>query len=352
MSSTSGLGGGGASQMVVEGGQLEIGGTTYDLTTDAGTSAAQQFLSADQLAELEGLMAAQGYKLSGSRWVPNDARVSQAELAMREEQRIAQGLSNTQAREDGMTELDDAVVGAFEDAGVPNPYNANTTPQYFSQIEASESFNTAVQAAGVLLTGSADGLAPDGTIAANRTISDAGVEDFAGRIRALMIEFPNGNVMEALFLVFRESIRQTNEDKKYFLIKLQEYNKMAESLSDYLSELVEESQRLSGEAAGAKYPEKVTISIQTKKFDVSTLGADGNVKLAAGYPQSKTVDRAGLNDTIKDVESQQETIRNQRQMASTAFQNFDQKSNQLFNLMSSVLKVMNEMRMGTTRNML
>ena len=36
----------------------------------------------------------------------------------------------------------------------------------------------------------------------------------------------------------------------------------------------------------------------------------------------------------------------------TAFQNFDQKANQMYNLLSSVMKSMNEMRMGTTRNML
>ena len=55
---------------------------------------------------------------------------------------------------------------------------------------------------------------------------------------------------------------------------------------------------------------------------------------------------------IKEVESMQETVRNKRQMASTAFQNFDQKANQLYNLLSSVMKAMNEMRMGTVRNML
>ena len=38
--------------------------------------------------------------------------------------------------------------------------------------------------------------------------------------------------------------------------------------------------------------------------------------------------------------------------ANAAFQNFDQKSNQLYNLMASVMKAMNEMRGGTIRNML
>jgi hypothetical protein len=39
-------------------------------------------------------------------------------------------------------------------------------------------------------------------------------------------------------------------------------------------------------------------------------------------------------------------------MSSTAFQNFDQKGNQLYNMLSSVVKARNEQRMGTVRNML
>ena len=51
-----------------------------------------------------------------------------------------------------------------------------------------------------------------------------------------------------------------------------------------------------------------------------------------------------LDDIIKDVEAQQETLRDRRQMASTTFQNVDQKANQLYNMLSSVLKTMNEAR--------
>ena len=71
-----------------------------------------------------------------------------------------------------------------------------------------------------------------------------------------------------------------------------------------------------------------------------------------GASTPKKLTRGELKDTSKELESMQETVRNQRQMASTAFQNFDQKANQLYNLLSSVAKAMNEMRMGTVRNML
>lgn len=36
----------------------------------------------------------------------------------------------------------------------------------------------------------------------------------------------------------------------------------------------------------------------------------------------------------------------------TEFENFDQKSNQLFNILSTVVKAMNEMSMGVVRNIL
>ena len=62
--------------------------------------------------------------------------------------------------------------------------------------------------------------------------------------------------------------------------------------------------------------------------------------------------RSDLNAAIREVERMQESVRNKRQMASTAFQNFDQKANQLYNLLSSVMKAMQEMRQAPVRNML
>ncbi|MEM6992592.1 MAG: hypothetical protein AAF721_18915 [Myxococcota bacterium] len=62
--------------------------------------------------------------------------------------------------------------------------------------------------------------------------------------------------------------------------------------------------------------------------------------------------RAEVAAALREVEAMQEDVRNRRQMASTAFQNFDQKSNQMYNLLSAIMKAANEMRMGTVRNML
>jgi hypothetical protein len=46
-----------------------------------------------------------------------------------------------------------------------------------------------------------------------------------------------------------------------------------------------------------------------------------------------------------------DSVRNKRQEDQTAFENFDQKSNQLFNILSTVMKSMKEMQAGVTRNM-
>jgi hypothetical protein len=73
---------------------------------------------------------------------------------------------------------------------------------------------------------------------------------------------------------------------------------------------------------------------------------------AAGETSPQRLERAGLSETIGEVESMQEQVRNERQENTTKFDQFDQKSNQLFNILSSILKAMNEMRMGTARNLL
>jgi len=158
------------------------------------------------------------------------------------------------------------------------------------------------------------------------------------------------NIHEILFLVFKESIEETNEDKKYFLAKMKDFNTMGENLSDYLRELTEASTALTNQGEGKEYPEKERVSIDIKEFDLSTLNSEGSLELLS--EESKSVDRSALNDQIKMLESMQETVRNKRQMASTSFQNLDQKVNQLYNLISSVMKNMNEMRAGTVRNML
>lgn len=61
---------------------------------------------------------------------------------------------------------------------------------------------------------------------------------------------------------------------------------------------------------------------------------------------------AAIAKNIKGVEARMEELKNKRQEMTTAFENFDQKSNQLFNILSTVMKTMKEMQSGITRNIL
>jgi methyl-accepting chemotaxis protein len=311
---------------MIDGAKVRLpGGVNVDLSTVEGVAKAEAELSAEQLAELEALMRSSGFKRDAGAFVPRDSYEMRRELGI-------VGPASTSSGETALdVEIGEKVFGA---AGLASPYNANTTEKLYSQIKDQPVFTEAVSALN--------------NYVANPTAANHA--DFLSRMAAVKTQFPNGNIMEVLFLVFRESIQETNEDKKYFLLKLQEFNTMAEKISDYLSHLVNESARLSEACEGQKYPEKVHINVETKAFDLSGLNANGD--LSVSRQGSERLDRAGLNDRIKDVESMQETVRNKRQMASTAFQNFDQKANQLYNLMASVLKTVNEMRSGTVRNML
>jgi hypothetical protein len=61
---------------------------------------------------------------------------------------------------------------------------------------------------------------------------------------------------------------------------------------------------------------------------------------------------AEISKSIKGLESRAEETRNKRQEYQTMFENFDQKANQLFNILSTVMKNMKETQSGIVRNLL
>ncbi len=81
----------------------------------------------------------------------------------------------------------------------------------------------------------------------------------------------------------------------------------------------------------------------------TAVGTGGKVRFPA---KERKQALSELNKAIRKLQSVRSEVRNNRLMTSTAFQNVDQKTNQMFNMLSSVMKAMNEMRSGTIRNML
>ena len=310
-------------------GQVSVNGVAVDLNTPDGAALLMGAVSGEELNQIKGMLQLKLVDTpAGPTLIPDDSfrRIDTGALRSR-----LGPVAN-----DGGAKLDKELGSLFEAEKVPNPFNSNTTPPLYDKIKDSPSFGQAVS----------------GLTTYFQNPTQANLSGFADYMKQVETQNPHGNIMELLFLVFRESIEETNKDKEYFLTKLKMFNDMGEALSGYLSELVDVSRDLGAQAAGAKYPEMTLTAqpVSIRKFDLSTTATDGSLKELS--VERKRLDRAGLNDTIKEVESMQETVRNKRQMASTAFQNFDQKANQLYNLLSSVMKAMNEMRMGTVRNML
>ena len=68
--------------------------------------------------------------------------------------------------------------------------------------------------------------------------------------------------------------------------------------------------------------------------------------------KTNTTSSSELSDEIKQLEDMMEDVRNDRQESMQAFDNYDQKAQQLYNILSSVLKSIKEMQSAITRNML
>lgn len=344
----------GAAQIAPDG-KVLVNGVPVDVNTPEGAAILMGAVNTEELETIKGmLLLKQVDSPDGPLLIPDDSFKKADTTALRAQ------LGPT--ANEGGDWIDNELGQWFESQGVANPYNSNTTPALYDKIKDNGAFLEAVaKLTGYLQnpTTKAEGefISHMAAIEGQNVTNAAGTQtqyspEFVKYMKGIQAANPHGNIMELLFLVFRQSIEETNEDKKYFLQKLKMFNDMGESLSNYLSDLVDVSRDLGAAAAGAKYPEMVLTAepVTIKKFDLSTTNRAG--ELVPLSVESKKLERAGLNDTIKEVESMQETVRNKRQMASTAFQNFDQKSNQLYNLLSSVMKAMNEMRMGTVRNML
>jgi hypothetical protein len=94
------------------------------------------------------------------------------------------------------------------------------------------------------------------------------------------------------------------------------------------------------------------IEAELKSSEKTMIAAE---QLLSKKPINRQAGKSIVDDIskqIKNLENSMEEVRNKRQEYMTAFENFDQKANQLFNILSTVLKNQKEMQEAITRNML
>jgi len=255
--------------------------------------------------------------------------------------------------------------------------------------------------------------------------------EFQDRLEEIMTELPQGDVMASLFYIFKSSIEEVNEDKRYFLSKLADMNKIAEAQGKYLKELNELSIQLEASIAeedsesgsdsegfyeGDKYsPDwsddykglmdritaieealadgsvELTETVEKKVWDQAVpIQRDTNIyELTKNFVLSETQDlspeeeeeitavvlaRTGntVRSTVSELQKDNEDKSNrelidkwsvlldfeseegetEEEKLTNAFENFDQKANQLFTILSTVLKGIKEMQSSTRNNFL
>ncbi|MHA2247197.1 MAG: hypothetical protein ACXADY_19785 [Candidatus Hodarchaeales archaeon] len=142
------------------------------------------------------------------------------------------------------------------------------------------------------------------------------------------------DVMQRLFGIFCQSIEEINQDKEYFLRKLKEMNDIAEAITDYLKYLTDIF---------------TDTDDEDKEDETSNKGMIGyaNIKL-----KKASTSLQGALNMIGVVVKEREEREERRRAYITAFENFDQKANQLLNLLSTVMKSTKEMQTAVSRNLL
>jgi uncharacterized protein YukE len=160
-------------------------------------------------------------------------------------------------------------------------------------------------------------------------------DDFTTVLEESVSERKSGDVMQQLFDVFRTSLEDMREDKAYFLTRLTTMNDIADAMGKYLETLVDTFEDTEDEDKEDDSANKVMLG-----------HASMQLKKAAAPLQS------ALDAIDKVAQETSETGGKGKSPFHSAFKNFDQKANQLFNILSTIMKATKEMRSAVTRNIL
>jgi len=108
--------------------------------------------------------------------------------------------------------------------------------------------------------------------------------------------------------------------------------------------------------------------ISAQRYEQEVRRTEPALKRARALSLQPAKDRSAVDDVIRQLqqhrakllalqsemsamEDQRETLRSNRQMSSSQFENANQKATQYTNMLASVLKTLNEMQMGVIRNL-
>lgn len=245
------------------------------------------------------------------------------------------------------TDLESEVVAVFEHAFGFNPLTEDRL-RVINQKEAAVrglgAFASAVRA---------------GKLAVEYPTNAAYERELVRQLDALLESAAGTDVAAALYHVFRESIEQQNEDKRYWLKRLEEMNEISDALSDYQEHLRDKAGQLAvrsrakpdDEGADGHEPGRVRANLKALGPGA---GRDTGLEcdsIPCGAARARPLTKGEINAEIATIEADRETVRNRRQMAATQLENANKIAGQYISMLSRVLRTTDENRKGIIRNM-
>lgn len=180
--------------------------------------------------------------------------------------------------------------------------------------------------------------------------------EFADRLGALVDSQGNGNIIEVLLWVIKESVSEMNEDKRYWLSKLAEQNEMSAELSEYLKELSEASQKLGApeRMPAPEAPISTTVPVTVRTFDPVWLEAlsEPSVVGRATICDPCLMTRATTLNAEQVQREQESTLGLQRRLQSARKATearrieIERRSDEVVRMMAEVLRVVDDEREG------
>jgi hypothetical protein len=344
MSSSSGIGGG--SQFVIDQNSVTLSGQTGgSQTIDLGAPGALAALEAALgesgqaiLAQIKAQMQARGMVLDANsgRFVPSDTY-----------RRGTATTSSTQTESAGQASADTAmndIADAMRNGGVY--VNPRAAMQTYQNIRSSDRFAEDVAFVKNSINNPAVQLGLQST--PPKGAGQAFLQELAARGLMHRDEDPALVVMALM----RESVKESFEDTKVFLDKIKHLNNVSTALTETAAKIDAISKKMANAEGANKYPEKATIEISntdsaTRIPDLSSAINGGTTNAAqlrsldwgGQVNGNSTILRRGHIDAMaKNIEREMEKVRNERQMATTHFQNFDQKKSQYISILTNVSK--------------
>jgi hypothetical protein len=210
---------------------------------------------------------------------------------------------------------------AFGLAGVPDPYNANTTPGLERDLRNDPGFPGAVSSMQqALQSGEAQ----------HR-------QQFFERLGALKYD----DVMATLAVVMKEATKQSQADQRYYLKQIANLNKIAEKFAEEQAKFNDASKNLSGCEKGSDEPQDCRTSINTTVAVPDPHGSvdeNGNVVGTATNLSLSGLSRDDLNAAQRQFDAKREDIKALQHEFKSKLQAAQQAGNGTMQILVTVVK--------------